>query len=135
MDLCLYHLLLDINAGLTQQGGQMTTTEAIQTLTEYQSWRRGAETPMQDPLTIREAIDKAIEVMQHLPDPSDIFNVEQAACDWLKDQTAKGADHWSFKQGANWMEMVINQMEDVCPRCGSDKIVVTIYCNSCHQAH
>ena len=44
----------------------MTTTQSIQTLTEYQSWRRGAETPMQDPLTIRAAIDKAIEVMQEV---------------------------------------------------------------------
>lgn len=41
----------------------MTTTEAIQTLTEYNAWRRGAETEMIDPITIRIAIDHAIEVM------------------------------------------------------------------------
>ena len=75
----------------------MTTTQSIQILTEYQAWRRGAETPMQDPLTIREAIDKAIEVMI----------------------------------GSN----IEAQEGDCCPPCGSDKIVTTIYCNTCHHAH
>lgn len=42
----------------------MTTTESIRILTEYNAWRRGAETEMLDPILIREAIDKAVEVME-----------------------------------------------------------------------
>ena len=41
----------------------MTTKQAITTLTEYNAWRRGADTEMIDPVIIREAIDKAIRVM------------------------------------------------------------------------
>ena len=42
----------------------MTTAEAISILTSYNSWRRGAETDIIDVVKVKDAIDKAIEVMQ-----------------------------------------------------------------------
>ncbi len=89
----------------------MTTTEAIQTLTEYQQ----SGVLSINPLTIRAAIDKAIEVMQESLNDGILIDIEEGANNWIKAETATGADHWSFKQGAKW---------------AIDKLI-----NSCQQAH
>jgi hypothetical protein len=42
----------------------MTTEKALEILKQHNRWRRGAEIQMCTPKEIREAIDKAIEVLQ-----------------------------------------------------------------------
>ena len=47
----------------TYMKNDITTSQALNILKEYNDWRRGKETEMLNPKTIGKAIDKAIEVL------------------------------------------------------------------------
>jgi len=47
----------------TYMKNDITTSQALNILKEYNDWRRGKETEMLNPKTIGKAIDKAIEIL------------------------------------------------------------------------
>ena len=98
------------------------------------------------PVAIPEAIDKAIEVMQEtlttkeeakqcLSCRENLDGMGTMVCGICEGYSmyAKKEQHDHITDIGKMIDNLPSH--DVCPRCGSDKIVTTIYCNSCHQAH